>query len=64
MHWSLISIVAYTLTALVTAVTRTAGHSRDTAMIPVTVPELLRWLRLTALPAPVRSLEHLLHWTA
>jgi hypothetical protein len=40
-----------------------AGSDMEAGLIPVTVPELLRLLRDTAIPPPRRDRPHRLHWS-
>jgi SRSO17 transposase len=66
MRWTLISMLA----TAVLAITRTRTTAATTApatdhrLAPPSVRELLRLLRITALPRPRRDLDHLLHWSA
>ncbi|MFD8396755.1 IS701 family transposase, partial [Streptomyces sp. NPDC059680] len=63
MRWSLISLIA----AAILAITRARTQTTDTAdaeLVPASTRELLAVLRVTALPAPRRDLDHILHWSA
>ncbi|MGH3803476.1 MAG: IS701 family transposase [Pseudonocardiaceae bacterium] len=69
-RWSLISLIAAALLSVSTArhhdtdPTHTDEPEPATAvMIPLTRPELLRILRAFALPQPVTTPEHILHWS-
>jgi SRSO17 transposase len=63
MRWSLVSLVAAALLAVALARTRPASQEPEAGLIPLTRPELLILLRTTALPAPLRDLAHVLHWS-
>lgn len=62
MRWTLISV----LTAAVLAITRarTAAAATTGGLVPASGRELLRLLRITALPRPRRDQDHLIHWSA
>ncbi|GAV37248.1 IS701 family transposase [Streptomyces acidiscabies] len=63
MRWTLISMLA----AAVLAVTRARTATATTAgseLVPAGGRELLRLLRITALPRPRRDRDHLPHWSA
>jgi hypothetical protein len=63
MRWSLISLVAAVLPAVVLARTRSAGSPPATDLIPLTRPELPALLQAAVLRAPCRDLAHTLHWS-
>lgn len=63
MRWTLISMLAIAVLAVTRARTTIAappGHR----LIPPSVREILRLLRITALPSPRRDREHVLRWSA
>ena len=63
MRWTLISMLATAVLAVTRARTTIAappGHR----LIPPSVREVLRLLRITVLPSPRRDREHVLHWSA
>ncbi|MFD0068432.1 hypothetical protein [Streptomyces sp. NPDC056690] len=54
MRWSLFSLVATTVLALIlAAASEKSGEAQPARLIPLTCPELLRLLRVLVLPAPV-----------
>lgn len=67
MRWSLISLIAAALLAVATAQHHADSPDESGAesgpMIALTRPELLRLLRTFALPTPVTTPEHVLHWS-
>jgi hypothetical protein len=65
-RWTAICLLAYICLAVAVAVQRQqeAGSDLDAALIPITVPELLRLLRDTVIPQPRRDRAHRLHWSA
>jgi len=65
-RWTAICLLAYIYLAVTAAVQRQheAGHDLDAGLIPITVPELLRLVRDTAIPPPRRDRPHRLHWSA
>lgn len=64
MRWTLISMLAAAVLAVTRARTATASPPGGQRIVPSSVRELLRLLRITALPSPRRDLEHYLHWSA
>jgi SRSO17 transposase len=64
-RWTAICLLAYIYLAVAVAVQRQhdTGSDLDTALIPITVPELLRLLRDTVIPPPRRDRAHRLHWS-
>jgi len=64
-RWTAICLLAYIYLAVAVALQREqdAGSDPDTALIPVTIPELLRLLRDTVIPPPRRDRAHRLHWS-
>jgi hypothetical protein len=63
MRWTLIGMLATAVLAVPRARTTIAappGHR----LIPPSVREVLRLLRITALPSPRRDREHVPHWSA
>src|SRR5215472_6066880 len=64
-RWTAICLLAYTYLAVAVALQRQqdAGSDLDAALIPVTVPELLRLLRDIVIPPPRRDRAHRLHWS-
>ena len=65
-RWTAICLLAYIYLAVAVAVQRQheSGSDLDAALIPITVPELLRLLRGTVIPPPRRDRPHRLHWSA
>jgi SRSO17 transposase len=65
-RWTAICLLAYIYLAVAVAVQRQheAGSDPDAALIPITVPELLRLLRDIVIPPPRRDRPHKLHWSA
>lgn len=63
MRWTLISMLAAAVLAVTRARTTTATTA-DSELVPASGRELLRLLRITALPRPRRDRDHLLHWSA
>jgi hypothetical protein len=63
MRWSLLSLIAAALLAVVLARTRSATPPPETGLISLTRPELLVLLQAAALRAPRRDLAHILHWS-
>lgn len=66
MRWSLFSLIAAAVLALTLRATlppATPRPARPTRLVPLTCPELLRLLRVLALPPPARGRDHFLHWT-
>ena len=65
-RWTAICLLAYIYLAVAVALQRQheAGSHLDAALIPITVPELLRLLRDTIIPPPRRDRDHRLHWSA
>lgn len=67
MRWTRISMLATTVLAVTRARTTTAGPSGH-RLVPSSVREVLRLLRVTALPRPRRARDrdrdHALHWSA
>jgi SRSO17 transposase len=65
MRWSLISLFAAAVLAVTHARTRTAdGAEHGMELAPASGRELLTILRITALPAPRRDIDRVLHWSA
>jgi SRSO17 transposase len=64
-RWTALCLLAYIYLAVAVAVQRQydAGSQPDAALIPVTIPELLRLLRDTVIPPPRRDRAHRLHWS-
>ena len=64
-RWTAICLLAYIYLAVAVAVQRQqeAGSGLDAALIPITVPELLRLLRGTVIPPPRRDWALRLHWS-
>ncbi|WP_371476658.1 hypothetical protein [Kitasatospora sp. NBC_00315] len=62
MRWTRISMVAGTVLAVTRARTAAAAPSGH-RLIPPRVREVLRLLRITALPRPRRDRAHVLHWS-
>ncbi|MFJ9381971.1 hypothetical protein [Streptomyces sp. NPDC101455] len=63
MRWTLISLLAAAVLAVTHARTTTATTTVS-ELVPASGRELLRLLRITALPRPRRDRDHLLHWSA
>ncbi|MDQ1024669.1 SRSO17 transposase [Streptomyces umbrinus] len=63
MRWTLISLLAAAVLAVIRARTTTATTT-GSELVPASGRELLRLLRITALPRPRRARDHLLHWSA
>ncbi|MFE6692337.1 IS701 family transposase [Streptomyces sp. NPDC057743] len=63
MRWTLISMLAAAVLAVTRARTVTATTT-DSKLVPASGRELLRLLRGTTLPHPLRDRDHLLHWSA
>ncbi|MFF3875415.1 hypothetical protein ACFYYV_27860, partial [Streptomyces sp. NPDC001978] len=64
MRWSLFSLVASAVLALTAAATTMAGPAGPAHLVPLTCPELVRFLRAFVLTPPARDTEHTLHWMA
>ncbi|MET7845940.1 IS701 family transposase [Streptomyces sp. NPDC005356] len=65
MRWTLISMLAAAVLAVTRArTTTTTATPADSELVPASGRELLRLLRITALPRPRRDRDHLLHWSA
>ncbi|MER7694836.1 hypothetical protein [Streptomyces sp. NPDC097610] len=66
MRWSLISLLAAAVLTITHAHhrSRTADDSRCSELVPASGRELLAILRVTAIPAPRRDLDHVLSWSA
>jgi len=64
-RWTAICLLAYMFLTVAAALERHQDAEANAAagMIPVTVPELLRLLRGTAIPPPRRDREHVLDWS-
>lgn len=63
MRWSLFSGAASAVLALTAAATTTASPTGTAHFVPLTCPELVRFLRAFVLTPPVRDAKHILHWT-
>jgi SRSO17 transposase len=65
-RWTAVCLLAHIYLAVAVAVQRRQDTSTglDAALIPVTVPELLRLLRDTVIPPPRRDRAHRLRWSA
>jgi hypothetical protein len=65
-RWTAICLLACIYLAVAVAVPRQqdTASGLDPALIPITVPELLRLLRDTVIPPPRRDRAHRLHWSA
>jgi SRSO17 transposase len=62
-RWTAISLLAYAFLAVAAACQRALdGPAAELGLIPVTVPELLRQLRGTVIPAPRRDKAHRNAW--
>ena len=64
-RWTAICLLACIYPAIAVAVQRQqdTGSDLDAALIPITVPELLRLLRDTVISPPRRDRAHRLHWS-
>jgi SRSO17 transposase len=67
-RWTAVCLLAYIYLAVAAATERQheAGQGLDAGLIPITVPELLRLLRLlrdTVIPPPRRDRPHRRHWS-
>jgi SRSO17 transposase len=64
-RWTAMCLLAYIYLAVAAAVQRQqdTGCDLDAALIPVTIPELLRLLRDTDIPPPRRDRAHRIHWS-
>ena len=63
-RWTAVSLLAYAFLAVAAACQRAPGGSAGIlGLIPVTVPELLRQLRGTVIPAPRRDKAHRDTWS-
>ena len=63
-RWTAICLLACIYLAVATALQRQHDSSDpDAALIPITIPELLRLLRDTVIPPPRRERAHRLHWS-
>jgi hypothetical protein len=65
-RWTAICLLAYIYLAVAVALQHQQDTSSDleSGLIPITVPELLRLLRGTAIQPPRRDQAHRLHWSA
>jgi SRSO17 transposase len=65
-RWTAICLLAYIYLAVAVAIQRQhdTGSDLDAALIPITVPELLRLLRDIVIPPPRRDRAHRLRWSA
>ena len=62
-RWTCLALLAYTYLAVTTATEHHPGDPDDPELIPITVPELLRLIRGTVVPPPVRDPEHRNAWS-
>jgi hypothetical protein len=64
-RWTALCLLAYTYLTVAAALQRQqeASSDPDAALIPITVPELLRLLRDTVIPPPRPDRAHRLHWS-
>jgi hypothetical protein len=63
-RWTAVSLLAYAFLAVAAACQRALdGSAGILGLIPVTVPELLRQLRGTAIPGPRRDKAHREAWS-
>jgi SRSO17 transposase len=64
-RWTAICLLAYIYLAVTAAIQRQhdTASGLDTRLIPITIPELLRLVRDTVIPAPHRDRPHRLHWS-
>jgi SRSO17 transposase len=62
-RWTAICLLAYIYLAVAAAVNRDSQAGQEIGLIPITIPELLRLLRDTAIPPPCRDQAHRRHWS-
>jgi SRSO17 transposase len=64
-RWTAVCLLAYIYLAVAVALQRQqdTGSELDAGLIQITVPELLRLLRGTAIPPPRRDPAHRMHWS-
>jgi SRSO17 transposase len=63
-RWTAISLLAYAFLAVAAALQRARdGRPGELGLIPVTIPELLRYLRGTVIPEPRRDKAHRDAWS-
>ncbi|NKZ09094.1 IS701 family transposase [Actinomadura latina] len=62
-RWTCLALLAYTYLAVTTATEHHPDDADDPELIPITVPELLRLIRGTVVPPPVRDPAHRHAWS-
>ncbi|MER6572319.1 IS701 family transposase [Streptomyces sp. NPDC001093] len=63
-RWSLFSLIAAAVLTMTLHTETPVTTRRPTRLVPLTCPELVRFLRTFVLPPPTRDREHALRWTA
>jgi SRSO17 transposase len=62
-RWSVLCLLACMYLAVAVALDRDARAGLEVGLIPVTIPEMVRMLRGTVIPAPLRDHAHRQHWS-
>jgi len=62
-RWSALCLLACMYLAVTVALDRDSHAGLETGLIPVTIPEMLRMLRGTVIPPPLRARAHRHHWS-
>ncbi len=62
-RWSALCLLACMYLAVAVAVDRDTHAGLEIGLIPVTIPEMLRMLRGTVIPPPLRDRAHRQHWS-
>ena len=62
-RWSALCLLACMYLAVTVALDRDSHAGLETGLIPVTIPEMLRMLRGTVIPPPLRARAHRQHWS-